>query len=267
MANQLTVFRHPEPNQKIWRYINFSKFFALVSGSNLYFSRRDRLGDPFEGEMPSFWKNSYIEIAEQKDATFGKLIKENLDKFNQTGSDLQLVNCWHINDQESFALWEIYSRDVCSVAIQSTFGGLKESFNSDQKINFGKIIYVDFDNSNAKVFISNPELFTLPILYKRKEYAFEQELRALFYVNSEDDYLKWNKDPISQFAFVDRDSVPEGYNIAVNLNSLIEVVYIHPKAPPYFGGLVRSVLKQYKYDFAIKNSRLRILPAQVYVET
>jgi len=32
----------------IWRYMDFTKFVAMLESDSLYFARSDRLGDPFE---------------------------------------------------------------------------------------------------------------------------------------------------------------------------------------------------------------------------
>lgn len=50
MYKEHPVFEKPEnENAKIWRYIDFTKFVSLLDKSALFFTRADRLGDPFEG--------------------------------------------------------------------------------------------------------------------------------------------------------------------------------------------------------------------------
>ena len=39
----------PDENDKIWRYVDFSKFLSLLEDSAIFFSRADKLDDPFEG--------------------------------------------------------------------------------------------------------------------------------------------------------------------------------------------------------------------------
>ncbi len=46
------VFLSPDdPNIKVWRYLDFTKYVSLLETRSLYFSRSDRLGDPFEGSL------------------------------------------------------------------------------------------------------------------------------------------------------------------------------------------------------------------------
>jgi len=37
---------------RIWRYMDFTKFVFMLETSSLWFSRTDKLGDPFEGSIP-----------------------------------------------------------------------------------------------------------------------------------------------------------------------------------------------------------------------
>jgi hypothetical protein len=47
------IFRQPDDeNTKVWRYMDFTKLVSLVDSRRLFFSRADRLGDPFEGSWP-----------------------------------------------------------------------------------------------------------------------------------------------------------------------------------------------------------------------
>ena len=41
----------PQDNAVLWRYMDFTKFVSLLDRRALYFSRADKLGDPFEGSL------------------------------------------------------------------------------------------------------------------------------------------------------------------------------------------------------------------------
>ena len=38
----------PDNNKKIWRYMDFSKYVDLVTTEELYFTRADKLEDPYD---------------------------------------------------------------------------------------------------------------------------------------------------------------------------------------------------------------------------
>jgi hypothetical protein len=45
-------FSHPTDRTiALWRYMDLSKFVALLQTGKLYFARADKLGDPFEGSV------------------------------------------------------------------------------------------------------------------------------------------------------------------------------------------------------------------------
>jgi hypothetical protein len=116
---------------KIWRYMDFTKFVSLLDKSALFFSRADRLGDPFEG---SFSKANI----EQRPAVYGKSGKapkellEGLSKVFQIFPRFTLINSWHLSDYESDALWKLYLKSNEGIAIQSTFQKLKDSFKDKE---------------------------------------------------------------------------------------------------------------------------------------
>ena len=44
-------FKTPPQEALLWRYLDFTKFVALLDASALFFVRADKLGDPFEGTL------------------------------------------------------------------------------------------------------------------------------------------------------------------------------------------------------------------------
>ena len=124
----------PKPkneDQKIWRYLDLLKFIDLLETQELFFSRADKLGDDFEG---TYTKKAW----EQREKIF-KIWEDNggkdgeIQKFREmyergTIYTIQnfFVNCWHMNDFESAAMWRLYLKSNEGIAIQSTFRRLKK---------------------------------------------------------------------------------------------------------------------------------------------
>lgn len=133
MSQNHSVFTEPaDPTVKIWRYMAFWKFISLLEDRSLYFARADRLGDPFEGSFPE-------ENIAQRPSAYAELIKKYEDQglfvrcphierplsFLEAQSVLRqwvcqwtFVNCWHINELESAAMWRLYGDGSPTVAIQ-----------------------------------------------------------------------------------------------------------------------------------------------------
>lgn len=129
----MSIFKHRnllplEPNSIIWRYLDLEKFKSLLETRSLFFCRADKFSDPFEGSVPKLEaENREVtmrEISRMPGFNFGKKqIDENIystqemhKKFKRTTT----INCWHINKNESDAMWRLYLKDKEGVAIQST---------------------------------------------------------------------------------------------------------------------------------------------------
>lgn len=93
-------------DQPTWHYRQFAEFAAILQSEALWFSRLDRLRDPFEGR--SGRRSSFHERA---------------DAHTRKGC----VSCWTIDDEESELMWYAYAPGF-GVAIRSTKGGLRASF-------------------------------------------------------------------------------------------------------------------------------------------
>src|ERR1700730_7601931 len=52
MISEHPSFTHPSNQTRLWRYMDLSKFVALIQTAKLHFARADTLGDPFEGSVP-----------------------------------------------------------------------------------------------------------------------------------------------------------------------------------------------------------------------
>ena len=193
------------------------------------------LGDPFEGSRPM----ANVSLMDNKiRAEFSNLSPKNLEKF---GRDLSLtfqgyrllvlVNCWNMNQCESTSLWETQGQNNQGIAIQSTFKRLSTCFSSKESysVYIGKVQYVNYTTD----FISRDLLLDF-FLYKRMSFAHERELRAII-VN----YPKGQV--VEELPF----SEGGGEYVDVNLDVLVERVYVAPTAQEWFKELVGSVMKKY----------------------
>ena len=164
-------------NMQIWRYMDFTKFVAMLESDSLWFARADCLRDPFEAAYTKPMVEKYYAAKgetkeEEKDskafnALFLNLAKQRLTSF--------YVNCWHINSCESAAMWELYLKSDEGLAIQSTISRLIESANkSRETILIGKVRYIDYNNAS----FDETNIYN-QILHKRKSYEHENELRAV----------------------------------------------------------------------------------------
>lgn len=239
------TFIQPEnENIKIWRYLDFTKLVSLIDNRRLYFTRSDKFDDPFEGSWPraNVEARKYVPTDLPEEGQ-----KEYLDIMNRMGDinknwpRYMAVNCWHANEHESAAMWKLYLKSDEGIAIQSTYNKYKKSIIDDEKVFIGKVTYIDYEKDGIDA--SN---ILGPFVHKRKSFEYENEIRGLV--------SKWpTGEGVLDFT---KDTIENGVQIKVDIETLIEQVHIAPNAPKWFAELVDNVIKRYGYKFEIIQSQL-----------
>ena len=243
-----TSFPQPKnPDAKIWRYMNFTKLSAMYEQNGLFFSRADILGDPFEGAYTK--ANADDQLRSEVYAEDSKKLKIPIEKMISAYKDFgvcrkwrrqwMMVSCWHMNEYESAAMWNLYTNTNESICIQSTYKKLTSVL--PDKIYIGKVQYVDY----SKEWIGERNLFT-PYMHKRKSFEHEHEIRAI------SDQAP--KDPLP----MERDVTPPEFGVWYNidLHELIEKIYIAPFSPAWFRDLVEKVTVRYGFEIEVIRSSL-----------
>jgi hypothetical protein len=215
-----------DPDTIVWKYLDLSKFLDLLLSKKLFMSRSDKFEDQYEG---TFSEPTFEEIK--------KLSIDNPDFLNyyKTHREKVAVSSWHINEYESFAMWQIFTQNSEGLAIQSTIKRLQNALalETNFKQYIGEVNYIDY----KKEYIPFDDMF-FPFLFKRKSFQYEGEVRIITDVG--DSNIKLN----------------EGLKINVDINQLIEKIYIHPKSENWYKNLVIQLVTQLGFDFKIEKSDL-----------
>lgn len=210
----------------VWKYLDLSKFLDLLMSRKLFMSRSDKFEDQYEG---TFSEPTFEEIK--------RLSKDNPDflKFYKTHREKVAISSWHINEYESFAMWQIFTQNSEGLAIQSTIGRLQQALapESNYKQYIGEVNYIDY----KKEYIPFDDMF-FPFLFKRKSFQYEREVRIITDVADSTIILN------------------DGLKINVDINQLIEKIYIHPKSENWYKNLVIQLVKQLDFNFTIEKSDL-----------
>jgi len=249
MYEEHPVFLQPNNEDiKVWRYMDFTKLVSLIDSRRLYFSRADKLGDPFEGSWPKMNVLARqlvpIEVPEESRAKFAEVMT-NMGEINKHWPRYNAINCWHMNEHESAAMWKLYLKSDEGIAIQSTYKKLKRSLIDEEKILLGVVKYIDYETAS----IAADNLLS-PFVHKRKSYEHEQEVRALV--------IKW---PTGGQGFdFGSDTIVGGLKIKIDIETLIERIYVAPSAQDWFAELVAAVVSRYGYNFKVEHSRLSEKP-------
>jgi hypothetical protein len=250
-------------NKTIWRYYSIPKFISLINNKELRFSTPVIFEDPIDGIS----KKSYLRALELKDRykraidMFYNLEKKKEDKtledlgnklnsgtvdfknFNlsqfidQLENDRNIqdhvknlrniyVNCWHMNQNESLAMWDLYvGRNTPGIAIKTTVRKLINEINIDvtEKGLFGKVIYKN-ENSN--------DIFKETFI-KRPCFQYENEFRI---------------------AIENYNNAKGGICKKINLNNLIEEIYITPRIKNWEQNTILDLIKKYnQYNDNLSN--------------
>lgn len=215
-----------DPETIVWKYLDLSKFLDLLLSKKLFMSRSDKFEDQYEG---TFSEPTFEEIR--------KLSIDNPDFLNyyKTHREKVAISSWHINEYESFAMWQIFTQNSEGLAIQSTIGRLQKALQPEEHFQqyIGEVNYIDY----KKEYIPFDDLF-FPFLYKRKSFQYEREVRIISDVTQNN--LKLN----------------DGLKINVDVNLLIEKIYIHPKSENWYKNLVIQLVAKLAFDISIEKSDL-----------
>jgi len=90
---------------KIWRYMSFAKFVAMLEAGALYFSRLDCFTDRFEGTLSRVSVGADDELSVDVNAQMTyREVREMVRKLRKE----LFVNCWCLSDEESEGMWRLY---------------------------------------------------------------------------------------------------------------------------------------------------------------
>lgn len=278
----------PDNSTSIWRYMSLTKLLAILDSGGLYFARADMLQklDPYEGHLSHVnascasmflsmqWETHNKDELAQLGITSKELLHtlQKIKKFHyeETGSKLlretNFINCWHMSEDESDAMWKLYTGLSEGICIRSTFKRFTESFKkSSEKVFIGQVNYLDYKRD----FIDETMMF-YQLLSKRLAFRHERELRAIVWrhEDTEGRYFDADGNPTSQDKSARGHAVnkyPEriGINVTVDLEELIEAIYVSPTSEKWFLELVQSTIKKLGFNFPIKQSELALAPPSI----
>jgi hypothetical protein len=235
----MAIIDHPcfpqpdEKQQRLWRYMDFTKFVAMIATRTLYFRRSDLLEDPFEGTYTNAnYKRMHYECSEKEIAIANSTLKW-LRK-------MTYINCWHANPHESAAMWKLYGQINECIAIETDYPTLAEVLPDN--VLLGKIKYRDYET----VLIPEGDPYS-SFMHKRRSFEHECEIRAL--IPTFHDLPEGKID-------VNRDS-SDGLEIHIeDLHHLIKCVHISPTAEKWFSETVERTITQFKFSFPVQRSKL-----------
>jgi hypothetical protein len=229
------LFEPPTADQLVWRYMDLAKFAWMLENRALYFCRSDLIGDPFEGSMPVL--NATLRaLALERLQGMPREQAERASQQLEAGTRLIrreiYLNCWHMNEHESAAMWRLYAAGDQAIALRSTYRRLRDCL--PERVHIGKVRYIDFmtDVVHAGNIYS-------PYAHKRASFAHERELRAIY----------WDRSQAG-------DEAKPGTSFLVDLPNLIEVVHVAPTLPDWVHRTVEALTRKYELEIPVLKSAM-----------
>jgi hypothetical protein len=210
--------------------MDFEKFVSLLERRALYFTRLTRFADPFEG-LPV---RRHVEIARQ-------LPPEDLAGFMRSVKacrEIHCASCWHMNTEESDAMWKVYAGSGARIAIRSKFYLFKAalSVSPHPQVLAGIVECADYDTDQL---LREPFLEELAFS-KRRCFEFEREFRG----------------------FVRDEQVEAaGVEVPVDVDRLVERVYVSPMSPTWTLEVVKAVCARYELKAEVVQSEIMTGPS------
>ena len=236
----------PKDKIKLWRYMSFAKYVSLLKTRSLYLNRADLFLDPYEGRHTTKYFES---MQEEKSTTMKNMLLRHSKGINELYRNRTYINCWHENEEESAAMWEVYAGQEGSIAIETTYAKLQNLLPSD--VYLGRVIYLDYNKQ-----YNDDKRPYHPFFFKRKSFEYEREVRIVYpridgeeHVEMMKCYLEGKEEEIIK-------KEKPGHLIPVDLDQLITNIHISPRTPDWVEDLVRDLSDKYGVKADIRKSEL-----------
>ncbi|MGZ8186497.1 MAG: hypothetical protein ACXWTL_08640 [Methylobacter sp.] len=230
-------------SEKIWKYMDLTKFISLLSKESLYFACPREFNDPFEGYFPKSYAQDYagkyIKFIEYSTSERDKFAGASLNPKDRQFVDAKIrkldaaingintslvmeieenifqsgVSCWHKSEHESEAMWKLYTASGQGIAIESTIRQLRNSIINEKSLKIESITYLPEDVPKEEYGKHDP------LFLKRKSFEHEKELRASIKLKEKG----------------------KGTFVKCDLDKLISRIHVSPLVEPYFTEIVKEI--------------------------
>lgn len=233
MSKELKGIAHPEDGTPLWRYMSFEKFINILATESLFFSRADKYDDKSEGHIPE----AIVRYYGSADIRIEPDLREYI-----------MCNCWHHGAEESMGMWDKYHIRDSGVAIKTTMGHLKTCLPDTPNIFIGKVDY-DVEAVENENQIEVPEDLSIENLlhylyfYKRKSFAYEQEVRAIIDITSISRHVTYES----------------GKHLEIDVKTLMgkdSEVIVSPHADEWITETVASIVERCGFQFTVNRSKI-----------
>lgn len=230
---------------KLWRYMDLDKYVNMIAYKDIFMNSLSNYpDDPYENYCDIIMAVDDRTKVDEVFAYYAEKEKCNTQEFltylqKQKWlaelfckiQDATIVSCWHWNDGQSNAMWNLYATNPkAAVAICTSYGKLRSTFQEKDGFYIQPVNYIDY---KAHV----PDAYDAK-WYKRLAYSHEREVRV---AKVEDNFgvPKCNIDGL----LASTGKITHLY--PTDINDLVDCIYISPYASKPFADTVAAI--NYKY--------------------
>lgn len=260
-----------EPGERAWRYMSFPAFTKLLRTEELFFRKVSEFSDPYEGSLPHSFPEIRHRDAEAYGIPPGRFSKV-YSAINDHARQCSYANCWHLNDNESEAMWSKYGNK--SVAIIADIDDIIPAFKSQDRDLFARPTrYFEYFKSHQDLSGDDRarlegiageiyDQYAAVNFIKRDSFSYENEFRILYsdltyfpaeeyterdhniVVDGEKEKYPAFTDQAEGPLCVDFTQTPDGEkrDIKANLGKLIDEIRVAPGAGDWFYKTVCDVV-------------------------
>lgn len=232
---------------RLWRYLTAEKLTWLLDNKRLYLPLSSKFEDPWEGRLPRDESREYQTGLVRELRAKGLLsdlaetdIEQALAKVNSADLSfdrIRYVSCWHMNEGESAAMWDLYCSREAGIAITTSGLTLNDLADSIEGAVFEKVEYLDYERDSVLKAERDPALC------KRRSFSHENEARLVL---------------LPSFEAVDAEYFAPKAGLTVNIepSTFIEEVYLAPTVSSDFAERIRAHLKTAQVECNVRQSDL-----------
>jgi hypothetical protein len=231
--------RQPDGDgEPVWRFIDLSRFLAMLFSQSLHFAREDQFDDPYEGRLPD---EMMARIKSNNPLVF--------TMWRQLGQNSQFenyVNCWYMGKHETEARWKPVAGRTVDVAVVSTYRALLESFHqTPEQVTVG---IVEYGTEHLVNRTAMPDWMEFSY-WKRKEFESEKEVRAVIHRplgGTTFGVVRKAGLPVQlDWSTMTGQETPHGLTVRVDLHSLVHKVVVSPERPTWLVDVLTDVIQKY----------------------
>ncbi len=266
----------PSEDETLYRYVTIDKLMDFLINARITLTQLRNVEDRLEGttiphlllNLKSQRHEGFLNALTDNTFTF-QVAPDRRNEFWNQREDFQRLNyvsCWYVDNHESVAMWQLYSRRD-SVAIRIPFKDLDEQLSGGhfepsvhriQSLKYGKVQYAKFsDREDVQQLSDNTDL---PGFFKDRGYQHEREFRLLLSMeNREAKKIEQKRGVLIEHTNrMGRYLNIRAIHLALtNFQSMPFEIVFHPQCPDWHRKNVVAILGKWNLRFRAQESMLK----------